>query len=143
MAVPRALLRPRVIRPGDPVLRVRTDAEITSVIALFPFGLTKPLRHLASEDLQAPGDEANRLWETRFLAPPEMKDGTYSVRLILRDTRGNTYSEAKTFVIASTPPVLNSNSREPLCTAARPSKYASRLPFPRGTLTAQIKGWSR
>jgi Ca-activated chloride channel family protein len=104
LAVPRSLLRPRVIRPGDPVLRVRTDAQIASVIALFPFGLTKPLRHLASEDLQAPGDEANRLWETRFLAPPEMKDGTYSVRLILRDTHGNTYNEAKTFVIASTPP---------------------------------------
>ena len=106
LAVPRSLLRPRVIRPGDPVLRVRTDAQITSVIALFPFGLTKPLRHLASEDLQAPGDEANRLWETRFLAPPEMKDGTYSVRLILRDRNGHTYNEAKTFVIASTPPTV-------------------------------------
>ena len=106
LAVPRSLLRPRVIRPGDPVLRVRTDAAITSVIALFPFGLTKPLRHLASEDLKAPGDEANRLWETRFLAPPDMKDGTYAVRLILRDTEGNTYSEAKTFVIASTPPAV-------------------------------------
>ncbi len=106
LAVPRSLLRPRVIRPGDPVLRVRTDAAITSVIALFPFGLTKPLRHLASEDLQAPGNEANRLWETRFLAPPEMKDGTYAVRLILRDTAGNTYREAKTFVIASTPPTV-------------------------------------
>jgi Ca-activated chloride channel family protein len=106
LAVPRSLLRPRVIRPGDPVLRVRTDREITSVIALFPFGLTKPLRHLASEDLTAPGDEANRLWETRFLAPPEMKDGTYSVRLILRDRNGNTYNEAKTFVIASTPPTV-------------------------------------
>jgi Ca-activated chloride channel family protein len=106
LAVPRSLLRPRVIRPGDPVLRVRTDAQITSVIALFPFGLTKPLRHLASEDLIAPGDEANRLWETRFLAPPDMKDGTYAVRLILRDTHGNTYREAKTFVIASTPPTV-------------------------------------
>jgi Ca-activated chloride channel family protein len=106
LAVPRSLLRPRVIRPGDPVLRVRTDAQIESVIALFPFGLTKPLRHLASEDLHAPGDEANRLWETRFLAPPEMKDGTYSVRLILRDIHGNTYNEAKTFVIASTPPTV-------------------------------------
>jgi Ca-activated chloride channel family protein len=106
LAVPRSLLRPRVIRPGDPVLRVRTDAQIESVIALFPFGLTKPLRHLASEDLVAPGDEANRLWETRFLAPPDMKDGTYNVRLILRDTHGNTYNEAKTFVIASTPPTV-------------------------------------
>jgi Ca-activated chloride channel family protein len=38
LAVPRALLRPRVIRPGDPVLRVHTDPSIVSVIALFPFG---------------------------------------------------------------------------------------------------------
>ena len=104
LAVPRSLLRPRVIRPGDPVLRVRTDPAIESVIALFPFGLTKPLRHLADED--TPGDDGGELWETRFLAPTDMKDGTYSVRLILRDRNGNTYREAKTFVIASTPPTV-------------------------------------
>ncbi len=104
LAVPRSLLRPRVIRPGDPVLRVRTDPAIESVIALFPFGLTKPLRHLADED--TPGDDGGALWETRFLAPTDMKDGTYSVRLILRDKSGNTYREAKTFVIASTPPAV-------------------------------------
>ena len=67
LAVPRALLRPRVIRPGDPVLRVRTDTSIVSVTALFPFGLIKPLRHLADEDI----------WQTRFLAPADMSDGTY------------------------------------------------------------------
>ena len=50
LAVPRALLRPRVIRPGDPVLRVRTDPDIVSVVALFPFGLIKPLRYLDGED---------------------------------------------------------------------------------------------
>jgi Ca-activated chloride channel homolog len=104
LAVPRALLRPRVIRPGDPVLRVRTDPAIESVIALFPFGLTKPLRHLAAEDTA--GDNGGRLWETRFLAPADMKDGTYNVRLILRDVKGNTYREGKTFVIASTPPAV-------------------------------------
>ena len=104
LAVPRALLRPRVIRPGDPVLRVRTDPAIQSVIALFPFGLTKPLRHLAGED--TPGEDGGRLWETRFLAPADMKDGTYNVQLILRDDHGNAYREAKTFVIASTPPVV-------------------------------------
>jgi Ca-activated chloride channel family protein len=104
LAVPRALLRPRVIRPGDPVLRVRTDPAIQSVIALFPFGLTKPLRHLAGED--TPGEDGGRLWETRFLAPADMKDGTYSVQLILRDDRGNAYREAKTFAIASTPPAV-------------------------------------
>jgi Ca-activated chloride channel family protein len=104
LAAPRALLRPRVIRPGDPVLRVRTDPAIQSVIALFPFGLTKPLRHLADEDTS--GEDGGRLWETRFLAPADMQDGTYSVQLILRDGNGNSYREAKTFVIASTPPAV-------------------------------------
>jgi Ca-activated chloride channel family protein len=104
LAVPRSLLRPRVIRPGDPVLRVHTDPSIESVIALFPFGLTKPLRHLAAEDKASP--DGDRLWETRFLAPTDMIDGTYSVRLILRDAKGRSYREAKTFVIASTPPAV-------------------------------------
>jgi Ca-activated chloride channel family protein len=105
LAVPRSLLRPRVIRPGDPVLRVHTDPAITSVIALFPFGLTKSLRHIESDDATGTRDP-DRLWETRFLAPTDMKDGTYTVRLILRDAVGHTYSEAKTFVIASTPPAV-------------------------------------
>ena len=96
LAVPRALLRPRVIRPGDPVLRVHTDESIRSVIAIFPFGLTKRLNHLESE----------KVWQTRFLAPDDMQDGTYTVRLILRDDVGHTYREAKTFVIASKPPVV-------------------------------------
>jgi Ca-activated chloride channel family protein len=103
LAVPRSLLRPRVIRPGDPVLRIHTDPSITSVIALFPFGLTKSLRHLESEDDQSKGNR-DRLWETRFLVPTDMKDGTYTVRLLLRDAAGHTWSEAKTFGIASTAP---------------------------------------
>ncbi len=96
LAVPRALLRPRVIRPGDPLLRVRTDESIRSVIAVLPFGLTKRLRFLEDE----------QVWQTRFLAPPDLPDGTHTVRLILRDSTGNTYREAKTFVIASKPPVV-------------------------------------
>ncbi|HZD93986.1 MAG TPA: VIT and VWA domain-containing protein, partial [Candidatus Sulfotelmatobacter sp.] len=96
LAVPRALLRPRVIRPGDPVLRVRTDPSIVSVVALFPFGLTKPLRHLQKEDI----------WQTRFLAPVDMEDGTHTVRLVLRDSNGAIYRESKTFVIVSKPPTL-------------------------------------
>jgi Ca-activated chloride channel homolog len=96
LAVPRALLRPRVIRPGDPVLRVKTDPSIDSVFALFPFGLIKPLRYLRSEDI----------WETRFVAPPGLSDGTYRVRLILRDRDGHVYRESKTFVIISRPPLV-------------------------------------
>ena len=78
LAVPRALLRPRVIRPGDPVLRVKTDESISSVTALFPFGLVQKLRYLSGEDV----------WQTRFLAPDDMQDGTYTVRLVLRDRAG-------------------------------------------------------
>jgi Ca-activated chloride channel family protein len=96
LAVPRALLRPRVIRPGDPVLRVKTDESIVSVVALFPFGLVQKLRYLSGEDM----------WQTRFFAPSDMQDGTYNVRLVLRDKAGHTYRESKSFVIASKPPVI-------------------------------------
>ena len=140
LAVPRALLRPRVIRPGDPVLRVRTDPAITSVIALFPFGLTKPLRHLASEDLQAPGDDANRLWETRFLAPPEMRDGTYSVRLLLRDRQGHTYNEAKTFVIASTPPTVKLQLNRSSLHRGETLEIRASASSSTRTLTARLEG---
>jgi Ca-activated chloride channel family protein len=96
LAAPRSLLRPRVIRPGDPVLRVKTDPDIVSVVALFPFGLIKELRFLKEEEM----------WQTRFLAPSDMADGSYQVRLVLRDRAGRIYREAKTFVIASKPPAV-------------------------------------
>jgi Ca-activated chloride channel family protein len=96
LAAPRALLRPRVIKPGDPVLRVAADESITSVVAMFPFGLVKPLRYLDEE----------AVWQTRFLAPASMTDGTYDVRLVMRDREGRVYRESKSFVIASSPPEL-------------------------------------
>ena len=96
LAAPRSLLRPRLIRPGDPVLRVKTDPSIVSVTALFPFGPVKGLRYLKDEDT----------WQTRFLAPSDLEDGSYRVRLILRDRVGHVYRETKTFVIASKPPMV-------------------------------------
>lgn len=94
LAAPRSLLRPRVIRPGDPVLRVRADQSITEVTAVFPFGLTKRMEYIKSEDV----------WETRFVAPREMSDGVYHCRLILLDNKGRAYQEEKSFVIDSRPP---------------------------------------
>ena len=94
IAAPRALLRPRVIQPGDPILRVKAPRSIARVAAIFPFGLTKPLRFLKSEDV----------WETRFLAPPWMKDGVYHCTLVLTDVDGHKSSEDKSFVIDSKPP---------------------------------------
>jgi len=96
LAAPRSLLRPRVIRPGDPILKVHADESIVSVTALFPFGLIKKLRYV----------EAGGFWQTRFLAPKQMTDGRHTVRLILRDREGRAYREKKTFVIASKPPVV-------------------------------------
>jgi Ca-activated chloride channel family protein len=99
LAAPRSLLRPRVIRPGDPVLKVRADKSITEVTAVFPFGLTKRMTYITSEDV----------WETRFLAPSGMADGVYHCRLVLVDRRGRAYQEEKSFVIDSRPPKLQAS----------------------------------
>ncbi|HXC69881.1 MAG TPA: VIT domain-containing protein [Pyrinomonadaceae bacterium] len=96
IAAPRALLRPRLIQPGDPVLRVKTDESINSVFAVFPFGETLPLKFLESEGV----------WEVRFLAPPWLPDGTYRCRLLMTDKNGNGYQETKSFVIDSHAPRL-------------------------------------
>jgi len=94
LAVPRALLRPRVIRPGDPVIRVKAHESIVSIVALFSFGPTQGLRYLQDEDI----------WQTRFFAPKDLADGTYNVKLVMRDRAGQVYRENKTFVIAGKSP---------------------------------------
>ena len=99
LAAPRALLRPRLIQPGDPVIRVKTDESIKEVFAVLPFGETLPLKFLASEGV----------WETRFLAPVWMADGTYKCRLLLTDKNGNGYGEEKTFVVDSRAPKVKIN----------------------------------
>jgi len=130
LAAPRALLRPRVIRPGDPVLRVHTDKAIVSVIALFPFGLEKPLRYLAGEDV----------WQTRFLAPQDMKDGSYPVRLVLRDASGQVYRESKSFVIASTPPSVKVRMERQRYRAGETIPLKVSASESTRTLTARLEG---
>ena len=130
LAVPRALLRPRVIRPGDPVLRLKADKSIVSVIALFPFGLTKPLRYLKQEDT----------WQTRFLAPVEMSDGEYQVRLILRDRDGHIYRESKSFVIASQTPVLRARVEKPRVHAGETLRISAQATGNPRTVTARLYG---
>jgi Ca-activated chloride channel homolog len=99
IAAPRALLRPRLIQPGDPVLRVKTDESINSVFVVFPFGETLPLKFLQNEGV----------WEVRFLAPAWLPDGTYRCRLLMTDKNGNGYQETKSFVIDSHAPKLRVN----------------------------------
>jgi Ca-activated chloride channel family protein len=130
LAVPRALLRPRVIRPGDPVLRLKADESIVSVIALFPFGSVKPLRCLKQEDT----------WQTRFLAPVEMSDGVYQVRLILRDRDGHVYRESKSFVIASKTPVLRTRLEKPRVHAGETLRISAQASGNARTVTARLYG---
>ncbi|CAN5147343.1 hypothetical protein BH20ACI1_BH20ACI1_14590 [soil metagenome] len=99
IAAPRALLRPRLIQPGDPVIRVKTDESIKEVFAVLPFGETLPLKFLEKEGV----------WETRFLAPAWMPDGTYRCRLLLTDKNNNGYQEEKTFVVDSHAPKVKIN----------------------------------
>lgn len=99
LAAPRALLRPRLIQPGDPVIRVKADVSIKEVFAVLPFGETLPLKFLEKEGV----------WETRFLAPAWMPDGVYSCRLILTDRDGNGFEEKKTFVVDSRAPKVKIN----------------------------------
>jgi len=96
VAAPRALLRPRLIQPGDPVIRVKTDPSVKSVFAVLPFGETLPLKFIAAEGV----------WEGRFLAPAWMPDGAYRCRLLLTDADGNGYQEEKSFVVDSHAPRL-------------------------------------
>jgi Ca-activated chloride channel family protein len=119
-----------VIRPGDPVLRVHTDKAIVSVIALFPFGLEKPLRYLSGEDV----------WQTRFLAPSDMKDGSYPVRLLLRDTNGQVYRESKSFVIASTPPAVKVRMDRTRYRAGETIQLKVSASASTRTLTARVEG---
>jgi Ca-activated chloride channel family protein len=96
IAAPRALLRPRLIQPGDPVIRVKTDPSIKSVFAVLPFGETLPLKFIP----------AAGVWEGRFLAPAWMPDGSYRCRLLMTDEAGNGYQEEKSFVVDSHAPKL-------------------------------------
>ncbi|MBX7222111.1 MAG: VWA domain-containing protein [Blastocatellia bacterium] len=130
LAAPRSLLRPRVIKPGDPVLRVKTDAAINSVVAVFPFGLTKPLTYLTSEDI----------WETRFLAPKEMADGSYTCRLVLTDRSGNVYQEEKSFVIDSHPPTVKATVAKPIVNAGEATEIIVSADSDTRRITARLFG---
>ena len=130
LAAPRSLLRPRVIRPGDPVLRVRADQSITEVTAVFPFGLTKRMTYIKSDDV----------WETRFVAPREMSDGVYHCRLVLVDRQGRAYQEEKSFVIDSRPPRLQASLDQTIVHAGEDLMITVRADSDTRVIAARIFG---
>jgi len=130
LAAPRSLLRPRVIRPGDPVLKVRADASITEVTAVFPFGLTKRMTYISSDDV----------WETRFLAPSGMSDGVYHCRLVLVDRQGRAYQEEKSFVIDSRPPKLQATLNQTVARAGEDLVITVRADSDTRVIAARVIG---
>lgn len=96
LVAPRAFLRPRVIRPRDPVLLVKAPEGTRSILALFPFGELHAMRYIESAEV----------WETRFLVPAGMKDGRYFCELVITDAGGAKSMEPKAFTVDSTPPRL-------------------------------------
>lgn len=130
LAAPRSLLRPRVIRPGDPVLKVHTDPSITEVTAVFPFGLTRRMTYIKGEDV----------WETRFIAPREMSDGVYHCRLVLVDRQGRAYQEAKSFVIDSRPPKLQASLNQTVAHAGEDLTLTVRADSDTRVIAARIFG---
>jgi len=70
-----------------------------------------------------------------------MTDGTYPVRLILRDKQGRVYKESKTFVIASKPPVVRVQlDKAALHSAATRCKLRVSASQSTGTITARLYG---
>lgn len=130
LAAPRSLLRPRVIRPGDPVLKVRADESITEVTAIFPFGLTKRMHYIKNEDV----------WETRFIAPREMADGVYHCRLVLVDRLGRGYQEDKSFVIDSRPPRLQASLNQTVAHAGEELMVTVRADSDTRVIAARVFG---
>jgi len=111
LAVPRALLRPRVIRPAIPYCGLRPMNPWSRSSRCFRLDWCS---RFAISHRKTSGRLA-------FLAPSDMQDGTYTVRLILRDRLGHTYRESKTFVIASKPPVVEVKLDRNAFSAARRS----------------------
>jgi len=96
LAAPRSLLRPRVIQPKDPVLRLKTDPDIVSVSVRLPWGESLPLRFIPSLGL----------WQTRFFVPADLADGTHRCLAVLRDRQGRLIREEKSFLVDSQAPAV-------------------------------------
>jgi Ca-activated chloride channel family protein len=69
-----------------------------------------------------------------------MKDGSYPVRLVLRDTNGQVYRESKSFVIASTPPTVKVRLDRQRFHAGETIPLKVSASESTRTLTARVKG---
>jgi hypothetical protein len=80
--------------PGDPILTVKAPAEAKKVTAYFPFGLVKDLTY----------DKTAEVWQTRFLVPKTIADGSYSVPVAIVHADGRMERINATYRIDSSQP---------------------------------------
>jgi Ca-activated chloride channel family protein len=133
LAAPRSLLRPRIIQPRDPVLRIQADPSIVAASVQLPWGEVLPLDFLP----------AAGVWQTRFFVPGDVPDGTHRCLVLLRDRAGQLFREEKSFVIDSVAPAAR--WLNPVAEARPGAALALRVDAPPDTrtLTASLEGAGR
>ncbi len=127
LAAPRAVLRPRVIQPGDPYLHIEAPPGAVKVTVIFPFGETK----------DAVYNSETGLWDVRFLAPANMADGEYSCTVIIVDETGVQYTFEKTFIIDTKPPELSGELKPQITKAGEEILIRVRAPQDTRKITAK------
>ena len=133
LAAPRALLRPRVIQPMDPVVRVKADRSIVSASLVLPWGESVAMHYLPREDV----------WQARFFVPPNALDGDHRCTVMLRDADGRLIREEKRFTIDSQAPDAVWKNPVKECRAGRPLRIWVSAPSDTRFLTASLQGLAR
>ncbi|MBP7867771.1 MAG: VWA domain-containing protein [Acidobacteria bacterium] len=133
LAAPRALLRPRVIQPMDPVVRIKADPNVVSASVVLPWGESIRMRYLPREGI----------WQARFFVPPNALDGDHRCYVMLRDQDGLLYREEKSFTIDSRAP--SATWVNPVRTCRAGGSFALLVDAPQDTryLTASLEGLTR
>ncbi len=133
LAAPRSLLRPRVIQPRDPVLRIEADPSVTAASVQLPWGEILPLDYLPEL----------AVWQARFFVPGDVPDGAHRCLVMLRDRAGRLFREEKTFVIDSAAPAAR--WLNPVAEARAGGTLALRVDAPPDTrlLHASLEGAGR
>lgn len=133
LAAPRSLLRPRVIQPMDPVIRIEADPGIAAATVVLPWGETLPMSFLPDAGC----------WQARFFAPPDLADGAHRCLVMLRDHDGRLFREDKSFVIDSRPPAVRWLNPVPEVRAGAELRLEVDAPPDTRSLSASLGGWGR
>jgi hypothetical protein len=86
-------------RMGDPLLTVTAPSDAQSVVAIMPDGEIKPLLW----------DADSNTWQARFDIPTYVKEGDYTVHIVIVQADGQRIRQTRTYHVDVTPPVGTAN----------------------------------